>query len=272
MLHKIAVITVVYQNYDILNDFFLSLKKQTDKDFRVFIADLSDDRKPVSSNGLPITVIGAKNRGYAHGVNTALKEAIKHGFDKFCIINSDVFVSDNFIKSVRLSLSDKPHSIIGGKIYYAPGYEYHKEKYGKDDLGKIIWYAGGSVDWANVYVKHRGVDEVDHGQYNKFETTDFITGCLIVFDKSVLDAVGYWDEKYFLYYEDADFCERAKKKEIKLYYDPSIVIWHKNAQSTEGSGSPIHKKYQKINRVRFGLKYAPLRTKLHLLKTYWSPS
>jgi hypothetical protein len=49
-------------------------------------------------------------------------------------------------------------------------------------------------------------------------------------------------------------------------YDPSIKLWHKNGQITDGPGSVLHKKYQEKNRVVFGLKYAPLRTKLHLLK------
>jgi GT2 family glycosyltransferase len=90
----------------------------------------------------------------------------------------------------------------------------------------------------------------------------------MLFDKSVIDKVGFWDESYFLYFEDADYCVRAKRKGIKLYYDPSINVWHKNAQSTGGSGSSIHVKYQKENRVKFGFKYAPLKTKFHLVKNF----
>ena len=87
----------------------------------------------------------------------------------------------------------------------------------------------------------------------------------MIFNKSVIDKIGYLDESYFLYYEDADWCERAKKAGINLYYDPSIVIWHKNAQSTGGAGSKLHQKYQEKNRLKFGLKYAPWKTKLHLI-------
>ncbi len=112
------------------------------------------------------------------------------------------------------------------------------------------------------------MDEVDTGKYDKFEETDFVNGALMCFDKKVIDTIGFWDEKYFLYFEDADFCVRAKRAGIKLYYDPTIVVWHKNAQSTGGSGSLIHQNYQTKNRLRFGLKYAPLRTKIHLLKNY----
>jgi len=215
-------------------------------------------------------------------VNLGIQQAIKLGYDKFCVMNSDTIVDNNFISSALLSINHYPRLpsptaqaiggqaliIISGKIYYAPGYEYHKSKYKKDELGKIFWYAGGDIDWNNVYIKHRGVDEIDHGQFNKFESTDFITGCLMIFNKSIIDKVGYWNEDYFLYYEDADYCERAKKQGVNLYYDPSIIIWHKNAQSTGGSGSKLHQEYQEKNRIKFGLKYAPLKTKLYLLFNY----
>lgn len=92
----------------------------------------------------------------------------------------------------------------------------------------------------------------------------------MIFDKKVVERVGHWDEDYFLYFEDADFCEKAKRKKIQLYYDPSIILWHKNAQSTGGSGSSLQQKYQLKNRLKFALKYAPLKTKLHLLWNYFS--
>ncbi len=66
----------------------------------------------------------------------------------------------------------------------------------------------------------------------------------MAYDKKIYEKVGKWDESYFLYYEDADFCERALKKQISLIYDSTIMLWHKNAQSTGGSGSSLHQKYQ----------------------------
>ena len=133
-------------------------------------------------------------------------------------------------------------------------------------MGKVLWYAGGINDWANSMIFHRGVDEVDHGQYDQYGATDSITGCLLCFDKKVWETVGAWDESYFLYFEDADFCERAKRAGFKLTYNPRLVIWHKVSQSTGGSGSGLHWKHQTKNRIKFGLKYAPWKTKLYLLK------
>lgn len=264
MSHRLAVITVVYKNYSILADFFVSFEKQISKDFMIFIIDVTENPKEIDTPKFA-RVIRSENKGYAHGVNVGIKKAMKDGFKLFTVINSDTIVNTNFVNVSINRLIETPGSIIGGKIYYYPGCEYHESRYDKKDLGKVLWYAGGHIDRNNVIAVHRGVDEVDNGQYDKFERTSFITGCLMCFDKQVVDTVGYLDESYFLYYEDADWCTRAKRAGINLYYDPSIIIWHKNAQSTGGAGSKLHQNYQEKNRLKFSLKYAPWRTKIHLV-------
>lgn len=264
----LALLTVVYRNYDILTDFFATLETQTDKQFHVFLADLTDTQKQTIPQRSNCTILHGENKGYAHGVNFGLHIASQQGYQSFCVINSDVFFDSQFVHATRASLRENPHSLIGGKIFYAPGYEYHTNRYTDTDKGKVLWYAGGTADWDHATTHHRGVDEVDAGQYNKKEKTTFITGCLMAFDHSVYEDVGYWDERYFLYYEDADYCERAKRQGLDLWYDPSIMLWHKNAQSTEGSGSSIHTTYQRKNRLRFALAYAPWKTKLHVVKNY----
>lgn len=265
MKKKLAVLTVNYHQYKITSDLIKSLANQNDSNYEIFIADLSENKEKFVPSEF-VTIISGENKGYAHGVNLALKHARGENYEAFVVINNDTVTDKSFIKNTLASIDKNPRSIIGGKIYYSPGHEYHKERYGKNDLGHVLWFAGGYVDWGNVFVKHRGVDEVDKHQYDSVQKTDFVTGCLMAFDNKVVDTVGFWDESYFLYYEDSDYCERAKRKGIVLLYDPSIIIWHLNAASTGGSGSEIHIKYQKKNRIEFGLKYAPLKTQLHLLK------
>lgn len=268
MKDKLAIIIVIYNNYKVLEDFFKSLKKQENKNFKLFIVDNSDHPQELKIKNLKFKIIRSANLGYAHGVNVGLRQALEENFELFCVINNDVFFEKDFVDNIFHSLKNHPESLIGGKIYYAPGYEYHKNRYSKKDLGQIIWYAGGKIDWNHAWTKHIGVDEIDQGQFDKRMETAFITGCLMVFDKSVLDRVGFWNESYFLFFEDADWCVRAYKKAVNLIYDPGIVIWHKNSESTGKPGSPVHIKYQRRSRLRFGLKYAPLRTKLHLVKNF----
>ena len=266
MSHGLVIATVVYENYTVLDDFLRSLSVQTDKNFHLFISDLSKEKKPIETEGVNLTVSYGENKGYAYGINLSLKNAIGKGFDKFCVINNDTSFENEFVESVNKSIDLHPESIIGGKIYYAPGFEYHKSRYKNTDLGKVIWYAGGKTDWNHVITHHVGVDEIDEGDFNIESETDFVTGCLMCFDKKLINKIGFLDESYFLFYEDADYCERAKRKGLKLYFDPLIKIWHKSGQSTEGAGSKLQQKYQRKSRLKFGLKYAPLKTKLHLLK------
>ena len=265
MSNKIAVISVSLNKKAILR-LIESLLKQRDKNFRLYIVDISGIDETLGTLPPETKIIKRSNKGYAYGVNEGLKEAVKDGLEKFCVINDDTYFDKDFIESVHKAITSHPNVLIGGKIYYASGYEYHKDRYAKKDLGKVLWYAGGEVNWLHSQPKHIGVDELDTKQFDTAEETQFITGCLMIFDKEVVEKLGFWDESYFLYYEDADYCERAKRAGLKLFYDPSVVIWHMVSQSTDGSGSDMHRKYQRKNLMKFAMKYAPLRTKLHVLK------
>ena len=262
---SIALTTVVYNNYTVLEDFMKSLKDQTHTEYHLYIADASLHKKRIDYPNIHYTVIPCENRGYAYGINLGLKAALKDGYTQFCVINDDVYFEKDFLSTMSTTLKEHPASLVGGLIYYAPHHEYHTDRYEKKDLGRVIWYAGGISDWNHALTNHRGVDEVDTGQFGREEKTEFITGCLVCFDKSVIDMIGLWDENYFLYYEDADYSERAKQKNIPLFYIPHLKLWHKNAQSTDGAGSKLHHYYQERSRVRYALKYAPFKTKMHVL-------
>lgn len=267
-MKKLAIITVIFKNYTILEDYFATLAKQTDTEFHVYVVDLTPT--PVSYSYPPyVAYIHDENMGYAFGINKGINKAITDGYEIFAPMNCDVTVNENFVKNIKKSIDRNPSSIVGAKIYYYPGFEYHKDRYTEKEQGTVFWYSGGIIDWKNVLTTHRGVDEVDKGQYEKVEKTMFITGCFMAYDKSVIKKIGYWDEGYFLFYEDADYCARALAAKIPLIYDPSIVLWHKSGQSTSGAASAFQQKFLEKNRLKFGLKYAPWKTKFHLLKNFF---
>ncbi len=159
MSHTLAIVTVIYKNYSILNDFFDSFARQSSDNFIIYVVDLSEQPQKFTHPSF-VRVLNSTNKGYAHGINTGLKKAIEAGYSFFSIINSDTTVDQNFVKNSIIRIIEKPDSIIGGKIYYYPGCEYHKDRYTKDQLGGVIWYAGGHIDWKNVVGVHRGVDTV----------------------------------------------------------------------------------------------------------------
>ena len=207
------------------------------------------------------------NSGFSGGNNVGIKEALKNDADYILLLNNDTYVKEDFLqKLLDFAEKNEKAGLIVPKIYFAKGNEFHKDRYKKEELGKVFWYAGGDMDWRNVIGSHRGVDEVDHGQYDEVVQTDFATGCCVLIKSEVIKKIGVLDEKYFLYYEDSDFSERAKKAGFRIYYLPTSIIWHKNAGSTGGSGSKLQDYYITRNRLMFGEKYAPLKSKSALIR------
>lgn len=205
------------------------------------------------------------NSGFTRGNNLAIKTALGLGCEYLMLLNNDTVVSLELLeKLIAFSKTDPRIGLISPKIYFAPGFEYHKNRYQSSEKGKVIWYAGGVMDRDNVYAGHRGVDEVDNGQFDRVTDTDFATGCCMLIPKKTIDKVGLLDEKYFLYYEDIDYSERVRKAGMKIIYYPKAFLWHKNASSSGKPGSNLHIYYQNRNRLYFGFKYSSGRTKKSL--------
>lgn len=205
------------------------------------------------------------NVGFTGGNNAGIRDAVSRNTDYVWLLNNDTIVDRNALTLID-AFKDPSVGIAGSKIYFQSGREYHKERYTKQELGKVLWYGGGIVDWANMYASHRGVDEVDVGQYDIAQDTPFISGCSLMISRRVIDTVGLLDEKYYLYLEDLDYCMRIKNANFRLVYFPSSIIWHVNAGSSGGAGNTLHEYYMTRNRLLVGMRYAPIRTKLALLR------
>lgn len=207
-----------------------------------------------------------QNLGFAGGNNVGIRMALERGADFVWLLNNDTIVDKYALTTLVDAFGEHRAGIAGSKIYFSSGREYHKERYRQIDRGRVLWYAGGVIDWKNMYASHRGVDEVDKGQYDTMEETPFATGCSMIMRKEVIEAIGLLDEKLFLYFEDVDFCLRAKHRGWLSLYVPKSIVWHVNASSSGSSGSDTHQYYQTRNRLFMGIRYAPIRTKVALIR------
>lgn len=207
-----------------------------------------------------------ENLGFAGGNNVGIKYALENGADWIFLLNNDTTIKkDCLVQLIKAANSDRKIGLLGPKIYFYPGCEFHLKRYQKKERGQVIWYGGGVIDWQNMLASHRGVDEVDKGQYHQLEETDFISGCAMLIKREVFEKVGLLDERFFLYYEDVDFCLRSQKAGFKTVFVPQAIVWHKN-KGTGRSGQPYQEYYMARNRLLLGRRWAPWRTKLALLK------
>ncbi|OGH14275.1 MAG: hypothetical protein A2687_01465 [Candidatus Levybacteria bacterium RIFCSPHIGHO2_01_FULL_38_26] len=250
-----------------------SLEKMISKNFKttvVIIDNASKEKFKVQNSKFKVheekIIRNEENLGFSGGHNVAIREAMNLEADYVLILNNDTIVDKMLVEELlHTAQMDRNIGIVVPKMYFAKGHEFHKDRYKKHDLGKVIWYAGGITDWDNVINYHRGVDEVDKGQYEQIQRADFASGACMLVKREVFEKAGLFDEMYFLYYEDSDFCERVKRSGYSILYSPKAYLWHKNAEST-GLGSSLQDYYITRNRMLFGFRYAPLRSKLALLK------
>lgn len=248
----------------------LSLLKKDNFELKVLVIDNASVEKlelPSFSNLNVHLIKNKENLGFSGGHNIGINYSLKNGADFVIILNNDTFVDENLISELLNTANSNPDAgIVAPKIYFANGFEFHKDRYKKEDIGKVIWFAGGKMDWENVIANHRGVDEVDKGEYDEIQTTDFASGCCMLIKKEVFEKTGLFDERYFLYYEDNDLSQRAKRNGFKIFYNPRAILWHKNADSAGGSGSALQDYYITRNRMLFGMKFASLRAKFSLVR------
>jgi len=207
------------------------------------------------------------NLGFAGGNNVGIRDCLRRKLDYVILMNNDLILPVDIVtKLVSFMEKNKDIGVSSPKMYFAKGYEYHKDRYKENELGKVIWYAGGNLDWDNIYSPHRGVDEVDIGQYEKVEDTEVANGACVIIRREVFKKVGLLDDSFFLYWEDADFSQRAKMAGFRVVYYPKTCMWHKVSASTGGSGSPTNDYFLTRNRFYFTMRYAKLRTKFAVFR------
>ncbi|HSD98495.1 MAG TPA: glycosyltransferase family 2 protein [Patescibacteria group bacterium] len=270
---KITVVTVNFNSEEETHNLLASLAKVSQKDFSLSIIVVDNASKSPfvlleSEKKQKISFYHTeKNLGFTGGYNFGIQKALEKKADYVVILNNDTLVDNNLISEfVEVFKNNSNVGIVVPKIYFAKNHEFHKDKYKETERGKVLWYAGGFMDWKNVFSRHRGVDEVDSGQYDKVEQIDFATGCCMCIPRNVLEKVGIFDNLLYLYFEDADLSQRVLHAGFSIVYQPNAVIWHLNAASGGGSGSFLHDYYLTRNRMIFGMRYAPLRSKIALLR------
>ena len=269
---KIAIVTVDYNNHNDTSELLTSAKKLSTSGFETLclVVDNGSNisvKKTVEKYPGVIWMQTGKNLGFAGGFNRGMKYAREWGADYVLIINNDTLIGDNDLlnKLVKIFKDNPNAGVVSPKIYFAPEYEFYKDRYKKDDEGHVIWYAGGNFDWDNVRSIHRGIDTVDKGDFNNVERTDFVSGCCLLVKREVLEKVGYFKEELFAYFEDNDWIERIKKEGFEQWYAGNTYIYHKVSR-TAGIGSSMSDYLLTRNRMWFGMKYAKSRTKFALLR------
>ena len=140
--------------------------------------------------------------GYAAGVNEGIRRGLIDGCDIFIALNPDISLQ----------------SITANNIYDVSS-EFAVWGFAMRQNNTV--YFGGEIDKWRL---SGGLEQTHPPQ--RYASVNFISGSVMGFSKQVVQTIGMWDESYFMYYEDVDYCERARKAGLQVGIDSSVVYDH----------------------------------------------
>jgi GT2 family glycosyltransferase len=156
-----------------------------------------------------------KNLGFAGGNNVGIKWALKNNFDYLMLLNPDTIVEKDFLAPlIRLMKSDKTIGVV------SPLLQEKKQ-------GKTIFSLGAEFNPLLGRTKHLQT----RVKPSKSLEQELVSGCAMLIKKEVFEKIGLFDERFFLYFEDSDFCLRARKAGFKIFLEPKSIVFHKISQS-----------------------------------------
>ncbi len=175
------------------------------------------------------------NLGFTGANNVGINRLMTLGCSYIWILNNDTTVDQRCLSVLRDYLCAHPGvSACSGKILYA-------------EPQNLIWYAGATYDPWTMRSKHRGEGAFDVGQYEQPGAVPFLSGCCMFVRRETIEHFGVFDDRFFAYDEDSDWCLRVMEANRRLDYVPNAILWHKvsatvrsvKARDTSGTTSPF---------------------------------
>lgn len=255
------LVCVVLINYNTYNDTVECVKSILNaeyKNLRICIVDNNSEYGPIKYSDI-ITkdkcdiIRLATNKGFSGGNNIGISHCQRYNPDYYLILNNDTIVDKNFLKPLIECCEKKENvGIVTGKIFYY-------------DDPSIIWFGGSYYERKLGEYKIKGIGCQDCSEYDQEGRIYYATACFWLIPAEVIKKVGKMDETYFLYYEDADYCERVKQFGYDIYYIPRSIIYHKESRTTS-KGSDLYIYYTNRNYLFFIKKYARKNKNVLILK------
>ncbi|VJT70448.1 rhamnosyl transferase [Streptococcus pneumoniae] len=222
-MDKVCIVILNYNNYEETIECVQSLRSTIkSNEYDIVIVDnnsVNDSIKELSKALSPIKIITSlENRGYANGNNIGIKYAEDNGYDYICILNNDTLIEVDFLESCKRELEN--NSFVA---FVSPVLVEYKDN-------NLVQSTGG-----DIFINRGIVTLKNHGaQRDKLPSkieSDYIGGACLMFKTSILKIIGYIPESYFLFYEETEWCYRAKKLGYKNICLTQSYVYHKGSVS-----------------------------------------
>ena len=240
------IIIIHFNNYKSTFSCIESILKSDNLNFHIVIVNnnvLTDsfkDLKKTFSNNKDISLLNLNaNLGYAGGLNKGIKFSLNNPDCKYLwLLNNDVYISKNSLNELIIQDQfSKNNAIIGSKVL---------------NTNNTIQSLGCKLNKFNMVTYHNYKNCNNNKDYYDIRNIDYIHGCSMFFRKDIINIVGYFEEKYFLYYEDVDYCLRASCKNVSLIIAQKSEVFHKENTSVKKTNFQY---LSTVNRIVFAKKF-----------------
>ena len=256
---KVAIVILNWNGKDDTCECLESVRKLDYSNYQTIVADngSEDDSVQFLKQQYPDILIieNGANLGYAEGNNRAIKYAIEQEFDYILLLNNDAVVDPQILNSfMNVSKTNPQAGVFGAKIYYLS--EPQK-----------IWFAGGKILPDMLLASHEGMGEIDNnGAWDEIKPIDYACGCALFIKSDVIKKVGTLESKFFLMWEETDFCYRARRAGFECLFVPKALVWHKISASFKGGDAGHLQNYFMVrNRLLWIERNIPMREKFRFL-------
>ncbi len=252
----VAVIVVTYNNADDVQALVSSLRGETgEQSLKVVVADNSPDNltmAEVARHPDVVAVSTGGNLGYAGGINAAMHMA--GDADAYLILNPDLRVEPGAVAALRRRMALSGAGMVVPVLLDDDGSVYPSLRREPGVLRALGDAAlGGRVQGRPGWLSEM---DFDPESYQHAHCVDWATGAALLIRADATREVGDWDEQFFLYSEETDYCRRVRETGRSIWFEPSARMWHERG----GSGtSPQLTALMSVNRVRYAEKYCGRR-------------
>jgi GT2 family glycosyltransferase len=215
---KASVIVLNWNGLRYLGPCLDALLAQDYDNFEVLVVDngSTDGSAGFVTESYPQVVLvrNERNLGFATANNRGLRKATG---DLLVLLNNDTEVHPGWLRALVNTASEPGVGIVGAKALYPDGKLQH---------------AGGYVGKRGA-ASHHGYQEPDGGQFDQTRDVDFVTGASLAITRKALETVGELDEGFApIYYEDLDWCYRARAAGLRVVYQPQAKLVHHESATT----------------------------------------
>lgn len=169
------------------------------------------------------------NVGFAAAVNQAARIA-KGKY--LLLLNPDAVIKEKALANAYEKMENTPRAAVaGGLLLSQDGTPRPSGRMFPSLLNLFLTLTG----LANRFPKSRFFGRTDRtwAPLEKGARVDWVPGAFAIIRKSVFDQLGGFDERFFLYYEEVDFCRRAKQANYEVWYWPEIKVIHEGGSSSK---------------------------------------